>query len=259
MKNLMLVFFLLIINQILFAQEYCAKIVYNCKTSIRKGKVHDGKNTLYFDTEKSLFVHNDFPTEDSYIDKGTIVHYIKGDTEGLPVFIHLKDAYLYYKSEYRARPGEIFIFREDLPVINWTIGTQTKKIGDFDCIRAVGIFGGRTYDAWFTPEIPVGLGPYKLCGLPGMILEAASRDGKVAYDFVAYEAPCDKKIEKPSQGRELTWQEYETLVINQLLRSEARCPPNVICTENDPPEDYEIERSKFTILSTYKANRKNKK
>lgn len=260
MKKVLFVFIIAALSYSisLHGQSPCAQISYECSTKLGKGPVHNGANTLYFDHEKALFVHNDFPSADKYVEKGTVVAYIKGDSEGLPVFIHLKEQYLYYKSEYAAPPGEIFIFKETLPNIAWTIGTEQKVIGNYQCIAASGTFGGRIYDVWFTPEIPVSLGPYKLGGLPGMILEAASRDGKVSYQFVSYQNSCDRAIERPVKGREMSWDTFEKFVIGRLLKSEAGCPPTATCTDNDPPADYEIERNKFTIISRYKAKRGDK-
>jgi GLPGLI family protein len=234
-----------------------SKVVYHCTTQLSKGPVHDGRNTLYFNAEKGLFVHENYPKEDEYIDKGTVVAYIKGDPEGLPVFINLKERYLYYKSEWSAPPGEIFIFRENLPEIDWQIGREQKTIGDFTCVKAVGEFGGRTYDVWFTPEIPVGLGPYKLCGLPGLILAAESRDGRVKYAFRGYESPVADAppLAKPTQGIYISWEEFKTYVINRLLKVEAMSKPDLTATNDDPPADYEIERNKFTIISEYKSKR----
>ena len=61
--------------------------------------------------------------------------------------------------------------REEIPQIKWTLFNESKKIGNFVCQKAEGYFRGRTYVAWFTNDIPTILGPWKLNGLPGVILE----------------------------------------------------------------------------------------
>lgn len=65
----------------------------------------------------------------------------------------------------------------------WEITDETKKVLGYECFKATSDYRGRKWTAWFAPEIPVGEGPWKLCGLPGLILEAydASKD----YSFEA--------------------------------------------------------------------------
>lgn len=56
--------------------------------------------------------------------------------------------------------------------IQWNMkNTQTKMIGKYLCKLATTHLGGRTFEAWYTEEIPIPEGPYKFANLPGLILE----------------------------------------------------------------------------------------
>lgn len=56
--------------------------------------------------------------------------------------------------------------------LEWKVIDSYKKIENFKCQKAKANFRGRNYTVWFTAEIPVQYGPWKLFGLPGLILEA---------------------------------------------------------------------------------------
>ncbi|MDO5616595.1 MAG: GLPGLI family protein [Cruoricaptor ignavus] len=73
---------------------------------------------------------------------------------------------------------------EPLCNIHWEITNEEKKINDFTCYKAMGKFRGREYVVWFTPEIPVPYGPWKLGGLPGLILEAEETNTNLENRFV---------------------------------------------------------------------------
>ncbi|WP_051633095.1 GLPGLI family protein [Thermonema rossianum] len=62
---------------------------------------------------------------------------------------------------------------EEVIQINWQpYPNETKEILGFKCYKAEGDFRGRHYIVWYCPDLPYPYGPWKLHGLPGLILEA---------------------------------------------------------------------------------------
>lgn len=79
---------------------------------------------------------------------------------------------------------EQYVVEEPIENIDWTLSEDSlKNVLGYDCIMATADYHGRKWTAWFTPEIPLQAGPWKLAGLPGLILEADADNG--VYSFVA--------------------------------------------------------------------------
>lgn len=73
--------------------------------------------------------------------------------------------------------------KDTLINIKWTITKEKKSIGKFVCRKAEASAYGRKWTAWFTTDIPVNVGPWKLWGLPGAILEAADSTNTYLFLF----------------------------------------------------------------------------
>jgi GLPGLI family protein len=81
-----------------------------------------------------------------------------------------------------------YLMSDSLPVINWRIMNDSiKRLGNITCKKAVGSFRGRIYEVWFAPDIPLSYGPWKLSGLPGLILEAVDTKKHVEFKFLSLE------------------------------------------------------------------------
>ena len=81
---------------------------------------------------------------------------------------------------------------DQLPAIAWQISEETADINGFMCQKAVGSFRGREYAVWFASDLPFSFGPWKLQGLPGLILQATDSRGDVLFHCTSVERTTDE-------------------------------------------------------------------
>lgn len=74
--------------------------------------------------------------------------------------------------------GGSFLYKESLPTFEWQLEDERREICGHVCRKATTKFRGRTWVAWYAEKILVKGGPWKLRGLPGLILKAGSADGE---------------------------------------------------------------------------------
>ncbi|MDV6167518.1 GLPGLI family protein [Flavobacterium sp. DG1-102-2] len=108
-----------------------------------------------------------------------------------------------------------FLVKDVFPDPEWKITDETKTVAGLQCIKASASFRGREWTAWFTPEIPLAFGPWKLQGLPGIILEAY--DSTNRYTFKAVKIEFKKsdiitknfaKIYETKNSKPVTYQKF---------------------------------------------------
>jgi len=87
----------------------------------------------------------------------------------------------------------------------WKIFSDTLTINTYKCNKATTNFGGRSYTAWFSSEIPISNGPYKFNGLPGLIVKIYDIKKEHVFELVSFNKDSvqikilkdtDKPIEK---------------------------------------------------------------
>jgi GLPGLI family protein len=103
--------------------------------------------------------------------------------------------------------GKKFLIKDSIQKIDWSLSSETKKLGEYTVYKATATVNDEPVTAWYTEEIPVPDGPESYYGLPGLILEAEND----ALSFHAITVSFDTKafeIVKPSKGKEVTIAEY---------------------------------------------------
>jgi GLPGLI family protein len=76
-----------------------------------------------------------------------------------------------------AIPPSIYETQEARTTIDWTLTDDTVTIGGYLCKTATCQLHGRRWTVHYAEDIPTTAGPWKLCGLPGLITEAVSDGG----------------------------------------------------------------------------------
>lgn len=86
---------------------------------------------------------------------------------------------------YNSQETAPFMYEEIIPRMEWKlINDSTRKILGHKCKLAVSKFRGRKWEAWYSEDLPLSLGPWKLHGLPGLILKA-SADSLITFEAVS--------------------------------------------------------------------------
>lgn len=123
---------------------------------------------------------------------------------------------------------KFFFEDEGAQHLNWILKDDTKIISGYECQRASVFFRGRNYEAWFTTEIPLPYGPWKLGGLPGLILEVYDDRKEISFTAEKITIPdreAESNIKMPN-GIPITLKEYVSLRTSAIQRiRKSRLPP----------------------------------
>ena len=113
-----------------------------------------------------------------------------------------------------------YCYVDSLHAQMWTMGDSTREVLGYTCQQATADFRGRRWTAWFATDIPVSDGPWKLGGLPGLILEAYDEGQQHVFTAVGLERVKDELIifNRPFRNN----QRFEPTNRLEFLRMERR-------------------------------------
>lgn len=113
-----------------------------------------------------------------------------------------------------------YVMNEALPVIAWHITNSTASFAELHCQKATCHFKGRDYTAWFCPDLPMHTGPWKLNGLPGVIVEAYDAKKEVVFKF--------NRVERAVLGTRKPIKNRAGRVVEVLGDEDGDIDPNII-------------------------------
>ncbi len=87
-----------------------------------------------------------------------------------------------------------FRYEEDMPEFEWELTDSVINILGYDCHMAKCNFRGREWTAYYAEEIPLMEGPWKLHGLPGLIMKARDNDGQYNFECIGIKSKADRPI-----------------------------------------------------------------
>ncbi|MCB0686040.1 MAG: GLPGLI family protein [Saprospiraceae bacterium] len=100
----------------------------------------------------------------------------------------------------------------------WKLTGESMEVGKYVCQKATFEDSTRQIVAWFTPMIPVPLGPGEFGQLPGLILHIDINDGErtITAQEINLKEIDQSLIIKPTKGKEVTQEEFRTIVRDKM-------------------------------------------
>lgn len=178
------------------------------------------KSVLKFNTDQSVFTtFRNESTNDSVpkliSTEGGSLNYLVRKDYTKPIFYTNKENNMLL-TKLRSF-GEEYILKEPIPVIPWEIISEYKSLSGLRCQKAIGYFRGRTYEVWFTEAIPISLGPWKLQGLPGLILEAKDDSDRYFYRATKIKLNTNGTIDTPDLSSAIALKTFITEIQPKII------------------------------------------
>ena len=213
MKRLgLIIYFYFIVSNNLFSQTYIAEYLHESDKCFLTFNSTAWRYDVTFTPELEIITDNS-ELNKKIISNNSIVTFNYRSLE--------KNEYL--DTEYIMGSTKRYIIMGELEKQEWTIFNDSiKSIENLTCLMAKGSVRGRNYTVWFTPDIPVSAGPWKLWGLPGLIVDASSDDGVVKQISIVSLIKTDSLPEEPVVTETVTHNEFKTIfheTVNKFKRT----------------------------------------
>ncbi len=174
-----------------YAQHY--KVIYSLfwKPSLQNDTILTGLTALIINGKKSYFAdYNKFKADS--VKSKMVSDFFSGNQQGNLRFPSPKADARFKKVIIKDIENGITIQEEKFYIttfhviseckLKWSLEKGEETIFGYMTKKAVAKLGGKKWTVWYTTEIPINDGPYKLYGLPGLILKATDEKGDYTFE-----------------------------------------------------------------------------
>jgi GLPGLI family protein len=244
-------------SAIIFAQEYVPvdTAVLSCtyfydfqEDSLDRSSIQSEEMTLLIGSHSSLFlgtnqvyldsvlmVFSDEPFNQSSLSR--MMPMIRGTTVNRYCRYHIYNNYLADSIMFTSYLNKKYLKVKESNKIDWKIeANRDTVISGYKCLEASTEKWGRKYIAWFTLEIPVSYGPYKFCGLPGLIISISDTKKQHCFTINAIKKIKGKQQAMYYQNKdyiEVTPEDYVKSLIYYFADLYKRVSSGGVVTFND--------------------------
>lgn len=85
-------------------------------------------------------------------------------------------------------------YEEDMPELGWELTDTVATVLGYECRGARCSFRGREWTVLYAKDIPLAEGPWKLHGLPGLIMKATDGNGHYTFECVGIKSQANRPI-----------------------------------------------------------------
>ncbi len=225
----MLLFFLSTLHIGLFAQTpfiYKGKIEYEKKTNQHKLIEDESNNIWYqemmktqpkFTTDHYELIFNSKQSAYKLIKENPENKYVLFGSKPSETDIILADLQTGLMSSQKDIFENTYLINDSLQNNNWKITLETREIAGFECRKAITKICDSVYVvAFYTDQIPVGVGPERFGGLPGLILGLAVPRLYTTWFATKLELiePTINQLKPPLKGKKIN----SLLLLNEMKK-----------------------------------------
>lgn len=202
-----IIFSFILINCSYSQNNYQVK--YKMTTLFDGLKNYDAK--LTFSEQKSCFEYklfdNDTTTTEREDENGhKTINFPNKNQQ--TIFSNYKDKKITELKKFKST----YLVEDTLSFPQWNITYEIKNVNNYQCQKATTFFKGREYEVWYAIEYPTIFGPWKLNGLPGLIILAQDKKSEVYFEATEIQKTDENTCQIDNSIKKISKNDFDKLI-----------------------------------------------